>query len=126
MKTFVLALVLLSASVCVAGQEPTPAAPAKDTSVLKDDCDCGSSSSCSDCSIRRRGLFGRRGYVINKVSVEGNTVTTSRQVIDGCCNTIRCTTTTDSCDSCCGRTRSVTRSWGRRGCCSCTSCDSCK
>lgn len=41
----------------------------------------------SDCRVRRRVLG--RGYVVVKHSVSGNTATTTREVVDGCCNTVR-------------------------------------
>ena len=123
MKTLVSALVLFSSAVCYAGQEPTVAEPAADKTesvVVKSDCN----SDCSDCKIRRRGLFGRRGYVIDQVSVQGNQVVSTRKVLDGCCNTVRTITTVDSCDACCGRSRTIIR---RGRCCGCTSsCGSCE
>jgi len=85
-----LALILSVASVSAfAGESPTPAEP--QSVMVKEDC-----SSCSDCRIRRRGLFGRRGYVVVKHSVSDGCCSTTREIIDGCCNTVRSTTVTKS------------------------------
>ena len=47
---------------------------------------------CSDCRTRRRAF--NRGYVVVKRSVSGNSSTTSREVVDNCCNTVRSRTVT--------------------------------
>lgn len=56
------------------------------------------SNVCENCNIRRRGLF-RRGYVITKHMVSNDSVSTTREVLDGCCNVVRSKTVTKSkCD----------------------------
>jgi len=102
MKTFLTLVLFSAASVAFAGETPTPAEP---QSVVVNDCGCD--SECSDCHIRRRGLFGRRGYVVVKHTVSKNCASTTREIIDGCCNTIR--------------SRTVTRSS-----CPCNTCNCCK
>jgi hypothetical protein len=54
---------------------------------------------CEDCNIRRRGLF-RRGYVVTKHTVSNDSVSTTREVLDGCCNFVRSRTVTKSKCSC--------------------------
>jgi len=55
--------------------------------------------SSSDCRVRRRALG--RGYVVVKHSVSGNTTTSTREVVDNCCNTVRAKTVTKTkCDCC--------------------------
>jgi hypothetical protein len=96
MKTFLTLILFGAATVTFAGETPTPAEP--QSVVVKD---CGCDSECSDCRIRRRGLFGRRGYVVVKHTVGNGATSTTREIIDGCCNTIRSTTVTKTkCGSC--------------------------
>lgn len=42
---------------------------------------------CSDCKVRRRA-FGR-GYVVLKHEVSNNLSSTTREVLDSCCNRVR-------------------------------------
>ena len=80
-----------------AGEEPTLAEP--QSVVVKESCCCDS----SDCRIRRKGLFGRRGYVVVRHTVSDGCCSTTREVVDRCCNTVRSVTkTTCSCGSTCG------------------------
>jgi hypothetical protein len=98
MKTF-LTLVLFSATtVAFGGETPTPAEP---QSVVVKDAGCNCSSTAEDTHIRRRGLFGRRGYVVVKHTVGDGTASTTREIIDGCCNTVRSRTVTRSSCKCC-------------------------
>lgn len=53
----------------------------------------------TDTHIRRRGLL-RRGYVVVTHTV-GNTVSTTREVLDGCCNVLRSRTVTKQCQNNC-------------------------
>ena len=95
MRIFVALILSAFAVSAFAGEAPTPAEP-QSVVVAKESCD-----SCSDCRIRRRGLFGRRGYVVVKHSVSDGCVSTTREIIDGCCNTVRSTTVTKTrCNSC--------------------------
>jgi len=95
MRIFVALILSAFAVSAFAGESPTPAEP-QSVVVAKESCD-----SCSDCRIRRRGLFGRRGYVVVKHSVSDGCCSTTREIIDGCCNTVRSTTVTKrSCNPC--------------------------
>ena len=95
MRIFVALILSAFAVSAFAGEAPTPAEP-QSVVVAKESCD-----SCSDCRIRRRGLFGRRGYVVVKHSVSDGCCSTTREIIDGCCNTVRSTTVTKrSCNTC--------------------------
>ncbi len=79
--------------------EPTPApAPADTTKSVLVDSQCD--EVCSDCRIRRRGLIFRRGYVVVKHTVSSNSSSTTREVIDNCCNLVRSKTVTRSNCSC--------------------------
>jgi hypothetical protein len=88
MRIFVALILSAFAVSAFAGEAPTPAEP-QSVVVAKESYD-----SCSDCYIRRRGLFGRRGYVVVQNTITDDSVSTTRQVIDGCCNTVRSTTVT--------------------------------
>lgn len=95
MRVFVALILSVFAVSAFAGEAPSPAEP-QSVVVTKESCD-----SCSDCRIRSRGLCGRRGYVVVQHSVSSNgSVSKTREVLDGCCNTIRSTTVTrQSCDT---------------------------
>lgn len=95
MRIFAALILSVFAVSAFAGETPTPAEP-QSVVVVNESCD-----SCSDCRIRRRGLFGRRGYVVVKHTVSNGSVSTTREVIDGCCNTVRSTTVTKTrCNTC--------------------------
>lgn len=53
----------------------------------------------TDTHIRRRGLL-RRGYVVVTHTI-GNTASTTREVLDGCCNVLRSRTVTKQCQNNC-------------------------
>ena len=95
MRIFVALILSAFAVSAFAGESPTPAEP-QSVVVASESCD-----SCSDCRIRRRGLFGRRGYVVVKHTVADGSVSTTREIIDGCCNTVCSKTVTKTrCNTC--------------------------
>lgn len=55
-------------------------------------------SVCENCNIRRRGLF-RKGYIVTKHTVSDESISTTREVLNGCCDVVRSKTVTKTkCD----------------------------
>jgi hypothetical protein len=87
-----LALILSTFSASVfSAESPTPAVPAEQSVLVEN----SAGNNVTDTHIRRRGLF-RRGYVVVTHTV-GNTVSTTREVLDDCCNVLRSRTVTKQC-----------------------------
>lgn len=95
MRIFLTLLFLGISTVAFGGETPTPAAPVEQSVVVENAAD----DVVTDTHIRRRGLF-RRGYVVVKHTV-GKTASTTREVLDGCCNVLRSRTVTRGCQDNC-------------------------
>ena len=96
MKIFLALVLCYFATVAYGGESkdaPTLAAEPQSVLVKTEE------ASATDTHIRRRGLFGRRYVVVTHTVTSGETSTT-REVVNGCCNTVRSRTVTRTGSAC--------------------------
>ena len=111
MKSLLLLIAALATVPAAASQE-APAAPVPTLAVSETTKSVVVTSEAADdesiTSVRRRGLFGRRGYVVLKHDFSCDGCTATREVVDRCGCTVRSVVT-----------KTVTR------CCNCCNCTPC-
>ena len=95
MKSFVIAFSLVSSTLAFAVESKDTPTLAEPQSVVV----AAEETSATDTHIRRRGLFGRR-YIVVTHTVSSGETSTKREVVDGCCNTVRSRTVTRTGSTC--------------------------